>query len=159
MIEIWRQGRNGNLLEKDGPVLWVNFSSDEVLDNLFKGITSTYRYMELRRGIVSGFAPEDKVHIRPVALKEVEAGVTNNVGLSMDPGGDMSIKLSTEAGKDVPFSSVVNSLNTFSIPDISDTPEGFQERNLDTLILVGLHWIEHTRRSRERAISNMGTAQ
>lgn len=143
MIEVRRQGRSGNLLETSGPVLSVEFG-DSIVAAIFRGQRITHRYMELRR-FLAGFAPEDKFHIAPVKLEEVERGVKKHIDIWTDPGGDITLELSPEAGIGHTFA---DAKSTFAIIDISNQPEGLVSRGIDTLYLPSLFAIERERQAR-----------
>lgn len=142
MLDINRQGRGGNLIERSGPVLRVDFG-DGVVGAIFKGLRLTYRYMELRRPLY-GFAPEDKFHVVPVGAEEFLRGLKRHIDIWTDPGGDITLELSEKAGLGRKYGD-----NTpFLVEEVSSNPAGLLERGIDTVILPGLFAIEAERQGR-----------
>lgn len=144
MIDVYRQGRTGNLLEKLGPVLCVEFG-ETVVRAIFDGVDLDYRYIHLKRRGLPGFAPEDKFRILSAGEEEVRQGLKSDVGIFTDPGGDIFLELSQKAGLGRKFG---DGMPTFPIEEISDQPQGLLARGIDTLILPNLFVIEEERVAR-----------
>lgn len=140
MLDVYRQGRDGNLIERSGPVLVVDFG-DEVIISIFKGLRVTRRHMEQKARSLPGFAPEDKFHIAPVRVEEVDNGLKQHVDIWTDPGGDITLELSERAGEGREHGVQAQFL-------VND--EGLLERGIDTLMLPALFAIEQERQTRLR---------
>ncbi len=143
MIDVYRRGRSGNLLEASGPVLCVNFGA-AVVKAVFSGEWLTYRYMGLKRRYLPGFAPEDKFHVVPVGAELVDHGLKKNMNIYTDPGGDIFLELSEQAG----MGRLFGDGHEYAIDEISDSPQGLLDRGIDTLVLPNLFAIEQERISR-----------
>lgn len=89
----------------------------------------------------------------PEDLSLIEAGIGRHMEIDMDPGGDIYVKLSREAGKGVKAPGERSyRIPTFSIKDISSTAKEFEARGLETILLPSLWVVEDARRRSESAI-------
>lgn len=145
-FDVVRQGRGGNLIEETGPELFISFNSDDVVQAVFRGEYLLCRYMELRR-VPGGFGPEDKFWIRSIPEKEIET--MGKLNLELDPGGDLYLSLSTVADEGLEDAPRRGKYPMLNVAEISQMPERFLRRGIDTVILNGLSRIKEERQARQ----------
>jgi hypothetical protein len=151
MIDIFRTDATGDTVTRDGSVLWIGFGN-EVIRHIFRREPFSMRFMNTRRGTLPGWAPEDKITILPVTVEQVEFGIRKDLDIFTDPGGDIYLDVSPNAGVG---HSMSDGRRWMRLTDISRQPDGLLERGIDTIALPYLFQIEEERQARLRGWSHV----
>jgi len=113
------------------------------LYRIYKGLVSVKRYSEFKHP-VAGFAPEDKVWVRPLPDHVVECDPAERyLTVDIDDGGDIYFNVNQGAGS----GETSRQFNTFDVEELCDRPtqflaRGIRQIRIDSLYAISEHMYE-----------------